>query len=150
MIVKLYRKYIPKLMRDKIYAAFLGKFLLFIRSCPSIIKSKYAFIFYKFLPHTENNQLYAFMGKYGIIHIPYLFALEYIKKPVQIFWDDQQGLYYVIHSEKKLYFPSLNKESIANNYRLLLMEQHIQSPHRYLEDINRLKGKTLLDIGAAE
>ena len=150
MIVKIYRKYIPKSFRDKIYIAFLGKLLLNIRRSPSVIRSKYVFLFYKFLPHTEKNQLYAFMGKYGLIHIPYSFALEYRKMPMQIFWDEQYELHYVIHAEKRLYFPTLNKEEIINNYRLLLMEQHIQSPHRYLENINRLKGKTVLDIGAAE
>ena len=150
MIITLYRKYISKSVRDKIYVAFLGKFLRIVRSNILFFKSKYIYIFYKFLSKTETNQLYAFIGKNGYIHIPYSFALDCKQIPVQVVWDKQQEMYYVVHEEKKLYFPSLNKDSIIKNYRILLMEQFEKSPHRYVEDINRLKGKTLLDVGAAE
>ncbi|MDR2087193.1 MAG: FkbM family methyltransferase [Dysgonamonadaceae bacterium] len=50
-----------------------------------------------------------------------------------------------------MYFPSnYKKRDAVRIYRSLIMEQDILSPHRYIADINRLKGKTILDIGAAE
>jgi len=121
-----------------------------MRKCASYVKSKYVYILHKLLPQTEKNQLYAFMGKYGLSHIPYPFILEYKKMPIPILWDEHLNLCFVNHNGKKLYFPYISKEYITQSYKMLLMEQHILSPHQYLEDTNRLKGKTILDIGAAE
>lgn len=154
MIVKLYRKYISENIRNKIYAAFLGVTLLHLRKFSENLKAKYTYLFRYFLPNTEQNRLYAFMGKHGLMYFPYPFALDYKKKHVVCHFDAQFGLPYVIHSGKNLYFPKSNayrdKKVVESAYKSLLIEQDISSPHRYVEDINRLKGKTLLDIGAAE
>ena len=109
----------------------------------------FVYIFRKFLPQTENNQLYAFMGKYGLSFYPYPFSLKYKKIPVQTLWDGAKELYYVIYEGKKLYYPS-RTGNLDEGYRFLLMEQDIHSPHRYLENISRLEGKTVLDMGASE
>jgi hypothetical protein len=79
MIVKLYRKYISENIRNKIYAAFLGMTLLHLRTFRENLKAKYAYLFRHFLPDTEQNRLYAFMGKHGLMFFPYPFALEYKK-----------------------------------------------------------------------
>ena len=151
MLTKLYRKYISPEIREKIYEAFLGYMLLFFRNIPESTKNLYTYLFQKWLPDTEENRIYAFMGRHGIAQCPYSFTLKYKKMPIHILWDDQQAMYYVLHSGKRLYFPSsFNKKSIESTYRNLLLEQDPNSPHLYVSDINRLKGKTLLDIGTAE
>jgi len=151
MLVKLYRKYISKDTRDKIYKAFLGSYLQFYRNLGENTKAKYNYWFQRFLPDTEKNRAYAFMGKYGLTHYPYPFSLEYKKMSINCFFDEQLQMYYVIHSGKKLYFPkSYPEKEILLAYRDLLSEQDERSPHQYVKDINRLKGKILLDIGAAE
>jgi len=149
MLVKIYRKYLSKSTREKIRTTYFGKFLMFVRNSSAICKSIFVLMFYRFVSHSEKNQLYAFMGKYGLSFYPYPFSLQYKKIPVQIFWDDQLKMPYVIHAGKKLFYPS-HTQNIDEGYRFLLMEQDIHSPHRYLEDINRLKGKTILDLGASE
>jgi len=149
MLVKLYRKYVSTSSREKIRRTFFGKFLMSIRNFAATCMSTFVYVFYKFLPHSEKNQLYAFMGKHGLKFYPYPYSLKYKKIPVQILWDDQQELPYVMHTGKKLYYPPHTKK-IDKGYRFLLMEQDISSPHRYLENLNRLKGKTILDIGASE
>lgn len=149
MIVKIYRKYVSKSSREKIRKTFFGKFLMFVRDFSAICRNIFVYALYKFLSHTEKNQLYAFMGKHGLSFYPYPFALKYKKISIQTFRDDQHELYYVVHAGKRLYYPSQTK-NIAEGYRFLIMEQDICSPHRYLEDINRLKGKTILDMGASE
>ncbi|MCL2652015.1 MAG: FkbM family methyltransferase, partial [Candidatus Azobacteroides sp.] len=79
------------------------------------------------------------------------FSLEYEKMPISCFFDEQLKMYYLIHPGKKLYFPkSYSEKEIILTYRCLLIEQDERSSHRYVKDINRLKGKILLDIGAAE
>jgi hypothetical protein len=151
MISQIYRKYISKEVRDKIYDAFLGSVLRFCRGFVENVKAKVIFLLQWMLPKTENNRKWAFMGRYGLTPLPYPFFLEYKKMKVDCFFDNQLELYFVIHSGKKLYFPkSYKKSEIVDNYRRLIAEQDSRSPHQYVSDINRLTGKTLLDIGAAE
>jgi hypothetical protein len=150
MIVKLYRKYIPEKIRNKIYDVFLGSVLLFLRNSLKSIKCFAFYSFQLFLADNQKNNLRIFMGKHGIMHFPYEFALKYKKLPINCFYDEKK-MYYILHQSKKLYFPSNYKKSDAIKvYRDLIMEQDILSPHRYIEDINRLKGKVVMDIGAAE
>ncbi|MDR2087195.1 MAG: FkbM family methyltransferase [Dysgonamonadaceae bacterium] len=109
------------------------------------------YIFRKWLPDTPENQLFAFLGKNGFSPYPYPFRLKYKKLPVDCFQDKSLGMCYVIHSGKRLYFPdNYRKKRAVASYRFLSMEQDAASPHQYIKDINRLKGKTLLDLGAAE
>jgi hypothetical protein len=50
-----------------------------------------------------------------------------------------------------LYFPkNYSKTDVIKSYRWLSTEQDYRSPHLYVADINRLKGKIILEIGAAE
>jgi hypothetical protein len=146
-----YRKYIPSELRDRVYDVFLGRILFFFRNYNKVIKVKFIYYFSFLLPRTDKNRLYAFLGKNGIDAIPYGFTQEYKQMKIDCFWDESKNLYYVYHLDKKLYFPCLGKEkNIVTIYKQLLKEQDIRSPHNYVEDINRLKGKVLLDIGAAE
>ena len=64
--------------------------------------------------------------------------------------DNTNGLPYVYHNGKKLYFKRDMLASAEAVYRGLLIEQDKRSAHRYVDSYEELKGKTLLDIGAAE
>ncbi|GHT38204.1 hypothetical protein AGMMS49965_00830 [Bacteroidia bacterium] len=75
---------------------------------------------------------------------------EYRNLPVECIYDNSQKLYYVVHNGKKLYFKGDTPKDIVSLYQSLRIEQDIRAPHRYVDDYSRLKGKTLLDIGAAE
>jgi hypothetical protein len=90
------------------------------------------------------------MGKHGLTAYPYPYSLEHKKKNVVCYWDEQQGMHYVQHNEKKLYFPIINNKSSHLGYRNLLTEQDPRSAHQYVKDYRRLNDKVLLDIGAAE
>lgn len=60
------------------------------------------------------------------------------------------GLPYVFHNGKKLYFKRDMIASAEAAYRGLLLELDKRSAHRYVDSYEELKGETLLDIGAAE
>jgi len=151
MLPQLYRKFIPQNIRDKIYDAFLGQILSFGRSFDDNIKSKYIYLFRKILPDTERNRFYTFMGKYGVTAYPYPFMLEYKKLSIDCRFDNEYGMNYIVHFGKRLYFPKfMDRRTIIISYRNLLIEQDDRSPHQYVKNISRLKGKILLDIGAAE
>ncbi|WP_462362014.1 BRO-N domain-containing protein [Parabacteroides johnsonii] len=62
----------------------------------------------------------------------------------------EYSLPYVFHNGKKLYFKRDMLVSTEAAYRGLLIEQDERSAHRYVDSYEELKGKTLLDIGAAE
>jgi len=151
MITKLYRKYVSQKTRDKIYEKYLGKILFVKRNFAEVVKMKFHQLFRLFLPDTEENRRYAFMGRYGLTHLPYPFLLEYINKIVDCQFDKKLELFFVTHYDKKLFFPkSFTPKQIIDQYRQLIAEQDPRSPHQYVEDQNRLRGKILLDVGAAE
>jgi hypothetical protein len=91
------------------------------------------------------------MKKNGITAHPWDFTMEY-KIPIECFVDKNNELKYVLHHDKKLFFPkTMSLEQVQNVYRSLIIEQDIRSPHRYLEnDYSMLSDKVVLDIGSAE
>lgn len=151
MVVALYRKYISKSVRDKIYRFCLKDILFVCRNITPLMRSKLAYYFSFVYPKTEKNQLYHFMGKYGLTSYPWSFVKEYTTLAT-CYFDKERNLHYVLHNEKKLFFPnSLTVDQVKNLYQSLLIEQDVRSPHRYLEnDFTELKDRVLLDIGAAE
>lgn len=104
-----------------------------------------------FNPCSEKLKYYAYFIKHGYTHFPYDFATEYTQMEVDVKLDEEKRLLYVIYMKKKLYFPrSYTPEKIAKLYKSLLFEQDHRSPHHYFQSVEELRGKTLLDIGAAE
>lgn len=151
MAIKLYRKIVPYSIRKYIYDLFLENILYFIRNFSVILQSKISYYFYWFLPKTEINNVYKFMGKHGITSYPYDYMLEYKKKDVQIFVDDKIQLPFVIHNNRKLYFrKSTDFEKLKSEYLALLIEQDPRSAHRYVNSYSELKNRSLLDVGCAE
>lgn len=151
MLTQLYRKYIPEEARKKIYSLFLKDFLHFYRRAKATTKAKIRRCFFFMFPKTEQNQMYQFMGKYGLTPHPWTFTLEYTKQ-AECFVEKSIGLTYVVHKGKKLFFPrNFSKKQVQDTYRSLIIEQDIRSPHRYLEDdYSQLQGKIVFDLGGAE
>ena len=88
--------------------------------------------------------------KNGYNAMPYDFIKEYQKKKIKVFED--AGFKYIIHENKRLYFPK-NRPLVKclKLYKGLSHEQDKRSPHRYNYSwFQERKGWTLLDIGAAE
>ncbi len=77
---------------------------------------------------------------------------EYFEKSHPIIdYDEKVKLYYILHDGKKLFFDEGPPEKIAFTYRFICMEQHINSPHRYVTgDFDVKEGDVVLDVGAAE
>jgi hypothetical protein len=91
------------------------------------------------------------MGKYGKTMYPCIPFWEYQFSTGDVFVDLENQMPYVIHCNKRLYFPkNMEKEEIVGIYKSLLLEQSKKSAHRYVDSYERFTGKILLDIGAAE
>jgi hypothetical protein len=83
---------------------------------------------------------------------PYKFTKKYNKRNINVFYDNTCSMHYVLHDNKKLYFRrDWDKAYIQECYNGLLLEQDINSPHRYeFGDFQVKSGDIVVDIGAAE
>lgn len=95
------------------------------------------------LRYLENNQVKIF---------PYHFHNNYSSDKIEVFYDLETGMRYVLQDGKRLYFKkSWNEKKIKRAYSDLLREQDIESPHRYLGgSFNVNENDVIADIGAAE
>jgi hypothetical protein len=151
MVVKFYRKILPLSIRQALYNFLLGRLVFFFRNLSIISKSKITWVIGFMLPKSEENAALAFMGKHGLTSYPYPYALEYLGHEIKIEKDSAYNLLYVVHNEKKLYFPEFyTSEKVEKDYRALLIEQDERAAHRYVRSYDELKGRTLIDVGAAE
>jgi hypothetical protein len=82
----------------------------------------------------------------------YPFKKNYTPASIEVFTDESNGLKYVLHQGKKLYFKrTFTNEMIKNYYSGLLAEQDFHSPHLYLtNDFTIAPDSVIADIGVAE
>jgi len=98
----------------------------------------------------EKIEVINYLKKNTAVMIPYEFTKKYKAEDINVYRDNDYK--YVIHENKKLYFPqNWMEEKIQVYYNSLLMEQDINSPHRYeYNNIQINHGDVIVDIGAAE
>ncbi len=79
-------------------------------------------------------------------------VFEYMDYDVEVLYDEKLEMSYVMHRNKKMYFPrSMNAENIRIYYRSNLLEQDIRSAHCYFTDMSIYPiGGVYVDLGAAE
>ena len=95
------------------------------------------------LKYLENNKIRIF---------PYPFHNNYSSDDIEVMYDLEKGMRYVLQEGKRLYFKRRwNAKKIKRAYSDLMREQDIHSPHRYLTGSFTIeKDDVLADIGAAE
>jgi hypothetical protein len=100
----------------------------------------------------EQLEVLEFLRKNPLQIFPYRYTKDYDMNSAEPCYDDSVNLYYVLFEGKRLYFKrSWTKERIKTIYNNLLIEQHPDSPHRYLSgafDVDN--GDIIADIGVAE
>lgn len=84
--------------------------------------------------------------------IPYDFMEEYASFETQVYWDDTHALPFLMHGDRKMFFPAeWSNEDILSYYGTLLAEQDERSPHSYQKSGYEVRqGDVVLDAGAAE
>lgn len=107
---------------------------------------------YFFNSESEKIAYLKYIKDNGYTHYPYSFAEKYIDQLIDLKYDQEKDLKYIIHKgHKKLYFPNhLTNQKITALYKSLLIEQDVDSAHCYVDSIEEFRGRTILDIGAAE
>jgi hypothetical protein len=105
----------------------------------------------------KNEQTYEildiinFFEKNGFSYFPYDFSLRQTLQN-EAFFDASCKMYFVLHKNKKMYFPqTFDKKRSECCYSSLLLEQDEKSPHLYITDkFNVKEGDIIADIGSAE
>ncbi len=108
---------------------------------------------YKEATDLETMEVVEYIKKNGLNIFNYEFSKKYEKMKIEPYFDVENGMYYVLHGDKRLYFSrDLDCEKkVTDYYRSILVEQDIRSPHRYLtEDFDVEQGSVVVDVGAAE
>lgn len=139
-VFQIYRIAVPKFFRNKILEYNLP---VAIQKYYSDISEPLTGEIKTALNYLKNNPIAVF---------PYDFQDEYSADKIEVFYDSEKKLRYVLLDGKKLYFKKRwGKKRIQNLYNLLSKEQDIRSPHRYLtEQFSFEQGEILADVGAAE
>jgi hypothetical protein len=137
----IYRVLVPKPIRTAILKKTLRKNILnYFASLPdSEVNDEQKEV----LKYLENNEVRIF---------PYSFHDNYSAEKIEVFFDAEKGMRYVMQEGKRLYFKKRwNVKRIQRAYSDLVREQDINSPHRYLTNSFTVdKNDVLADIGAAE
>lgn len=141
LLFPIYRILVPKPLRTIILKKTLrGKILKHFASLPeNEVNDEQREV----LRYLENNPVSIF---------PYKFHDNYSPDKIEVFYDPETGMRYVMQDGKRLYFKKRWCEKrIKRAYSDLLREQDKNSPHRYLTDSFVIgKDDILADIGAAE
>ena len=101
---------------------------------------------------SEEEEVINYLMSNPISVFPYDFQEKYNKSDIEVLEDFSNGLRYVLHDNKKLYFKrSYTVAKIKSLYHGLLLDQDPNSPHLYLtKDFNLNEKDVIADIGAAE
>ena len=100
----------------------------------------------------DQKKVVDYLKDHDLTVFPYSFPDEYKEAEIELFLDDQLGLYYMLWEGKKLYYKNGNRPKKAQQYfNSLRLEQDLRSPHRYLTNTFDIeKNDVIVDVGAAE
>jgi hypothetical protein len=140
LAAQIYRIVVPKFIRTKIL----------IKKLPAVIVKYYESL--PEAPSEEIRQALDYLRKNPLAIFPYDFQKKYKEDDIEVFDDREKGLRYVMLDGKRLYLKrKWDKKEIRMRFNWLLIEQDIESPHRYLTDQFQFEdGEVLVDVGAAE
>jgi hypothetical protein len=80
----------------------------------------------------EESKILKFIKENSSIVFPYDFVKKYKEEDIEVYDDLEYGGKYVLHKNKRLYFPKeFSVEEVASTYHNLLIEADNESPHCY-------------------
>jgi hypothetical protein len=146
-ILKFYRKFVPLKIRNTFHD-YKQRYLAnkFLRRFYKYYNQKQVLTF-------EERQVVDFIKKNNYIPVfPYNYVYEYNSFDIEVYFDKEKEMKYVLYKGKRMYFKrSWSDEIIKRNYNYLLIEQDFRSPHYYTsKDFFVELGDIVADVGAAE
>jgi hypothetical protein len=108
----------------------------------------------KTIKDTEKQEILDYLKRHLFLFSPYLydFTNKYNMKNIKVYIDIDYDMKYILYYNKRLYFPvTWDKEMIQNYCNWLLIEQDIDSPHKYeYSEFQVQKDDVVADVGGAE
>lgn len=109
----------------------------------------------RYCSHSNNreyDEIAEFLMSNPVECYNYKYTKKYKEIRVNVFFDQNVNLYYVIHNNKKMYMKKgWTEDQVRDYYRFLMIEQDELSPHLYFtEDLKNKRFRKVLDLGAAE
>jgi hypothetical protein len=95
----------------------------------------------------------AMLSNHWSFLFPYSFVFKYDHESVRVHKDDTNGLYFVIHNGRRLYYSRnyTTEEAVKHSYNGICIEQDERSPHCYTDEkFNVEEGDVVVDVGSAE
>lgn len=141
---KVYRVIIPKSLRERVAK---------MRSPDPLNNLRKEIIrYYSKLPKNqiteEQSEVLNYLKKNSICAYPYAYQRKYAPENIEVFMDNKLGLQYALSDGKRLYF---KRNWTKIDYNNILIEQDIDSPHRYLtHEFSLEKNDVVVDVGVAE
>lgn len=108
---------------------------------------------YKDSTDEEIQEIVNYLRKNPLEVFNYDFTKKYMLDNIEVCVDDSNGLYYVVHRGKKMYFARTFtcEEQVRSYYRSVCLEQDDESPHKYLtEEFTVSEDAIVVDAGVAE
>jgi hypothetical protein len=83
---------------------------------------------------------------------PYDYTKKYCPENVIVYMDNENEMHYVLQDDKRLYFKrNWDEKQVQAYYNELLIEQDIESPHRYeTSEFHVSEGDVVVDVGVVE
>jgi hypothetical protein len=102
--------------------------------------------------NVEQKEVLKYLETNPVRIFPYQFHDNYSPDKIEVIYDRENGMRYVLQEGKRLYFKKRwSEKRIKRAYCDLMREQDPESPHRYLTGSFMIgKEDVLADIGAAE
>ncbi len=157
-LISIYRKYIPEPMKRIIYSI-----LFFIPNVIHCIRNprrkwdakrntlrRKCISYFKKYGTTEQRMLISFLKTNQFFDFPYEWTKKYNLQEITVLREDDFP--YVIRNGKKLFGKkSFSNEEWKSVYNQILLEQDVESPHRYMTEMRMPDSDSIFaDIGAAE
>ena len=98
------------------------------------------------------RQAVEYLQGHDLCTFPATFREKYDQRQVTVYRESSNGLPYVMHENKRLYFKrAYHTETVRCSYRALITEQDPESPHCYTGNgFHPEPGDILFDVGSAE
>lgn len=110
--------------------------------------------YYKEFPPAGNElgKAVDYLKNHDLCTFPAAFNEKYAGRQITVCREPSNGLPYVVHENKKLFFRRASRtETVKCSYRALMTEQDPESPHCYTDEQFGVEpGDVLFDVGSAE
>ena len=113
------------------------------------------FKYYRYSPEKINDEVKIvldYLKWHPLTLFPYSFFKKYNPNNIIVFLDYETNMNYVLHNTNRLYFKrGMSISQVQDCYNALLIEQDIDSPHRYLTTEFKVDENDIVaDVGSAE